>query len=66
MNDRLWFEFQAMCEAGVPAHFNGLTESVLIPGKDYDEAERNARAMLGERYRGATTVPVTQALIVRI
>ena len=62
----IYYVFQVMCEVGMPGHFNGLTKEVVIPGKDYSEAERNARTMLGERYRGATTVPVTEVLLVRL
>ena len=61
-----YFIFQAMCEAGLDGSFPGLTEEVIVPGKDFAEAERNARVMLGDRYRGAMSVPVTEVLLVRI
>lgn len=61
----LYYMFQAFCEAGLHDDFPGLTEDVAIPGKDYAEAERNARVILGKRYRGTTTVPVTQAILIK-
>ncbi len=62
----LYYLFQAMCEDGLRDDFTGLTEDVAIPGKDYADAESTARVILGGRYRGATTVPPTQVLMVRL
>lgn len=68
----LYYEFLAMsedcgeaCAANLNANLHGLTEAILVPGKSYDDAERKARIILGARYRGATTVPVTRVLTVR-
>lgn len=58
-NKSRYFAFQAMCEADLPPCIGGLTEEVLVPGKDYQDAERVARTVLGDRYRGATTNPPT-------
>lgn len=69
----LYFLFQAMSEAAgldhvaaLNATLQGVTEEVIFPGKDYAEAERLARTVLGARYRGATTSEPTQVLIIRI
>lgn len=62
----LYFVFQAVCESSIPGPHQGLTEEVIIPGKDYAAAEASARIILGERYRGATTVPATEVILVAI
>lgn len=59
-NRNRYFAFQAMCEPTCHGPMQaGLVEEVLVPGRDYMDAERVARVVLGDRYRGATTNPPT-------
>lgn len=60
------FVFLAMSEDGLPASSNGLTTEVIFQGKDLAEAERTARIVLGQRYRGTSTVPARMAIVVQV